>query len=98
MVPALLGDLADIAGLLEYPLCLADHLLTDRGQADVAFAAFEQAHPQLVLQLAHRHAERRLTDMARLRRTPEMAFPRNGNDILQFIEGHIWGNSLTNPG
>ncbi|BAN68700.1 hypothetical protein EBS_0751 [endosymbiont of unidentified scaly snail isolate Monju] len=88
LVAPLQGDLAKAGDLLEHPLGLADDLLTDGSDTDVTLAPLEQAHAQLFLEFAHRHAERRLADVTSLGRSSKVTFASHGDDVTELIERH----------
>src|SRR6185436_5969692 len=82
------GDLAHARRLLEHPLRLLDDLLSRRRDAALAGPALEQGDAELLLELFHRHRERRLRDEAGFRRPAEVPLARHGDDVAQLGKGH----------
>ncbi len=52
------------------------------------FGSLEQAHAELVLELFHRDAQGRLTDVATLGRTAKVLLLAQGDDVAEFGERH----------
>ena len=92
---AALGDLTDGSGLLQNRLRLPNHLGPQRGNGHFVGIALENLQIQLFFELLDGHRQGRLGHVAGICRTAEMPFPCNGNDVLQFCEGHdlsvLWG-------
>jgi hypothetical protein len=55
---------------------------------DLAGTALEQDDAQFLFQLAHRDAQRRLTDMTPFGGAAKMPLARDGDDVTQFVESH----------
>ncbi len=87
-VLAALGDLLDLGRLLQHALRLAHDLLAQRRHRHLAAGALEQLQFQLVLQLLHRHRQRRLRDEAGLGCLAKVFFPGHGDDVFEFGQGH----------
>ena len=75
-------------GLVQHPPRLRDDALAGLGQQHLARAALEELHAQFVLELLHRRRQARLAHEAALRRAAEVAFLGDGDDVLQFRQGH----------
>jgi hypothetical protein len=86
--PPLARQQTDGLGLLQHPLGLGDDALADAGDGHLARPALEQADPELVLQLANRHAQGGLADEAGLGGPSEVALPRHGDDVAELVERH----------
>ena len=82
------GHRFDPPRFLEHPPRLGDHPLAHRRQRGVPLAALDQAHPQLVLEVLHRHAQGRLADMATLGGAAECAFVSEGHEVAQHRQLH----------
>jgi len=63
--------------------------LTRRGDTSGAFGvAFKNLYAEFVFKLAHGDTERRLTDVADLGGTAEMAFAGDGKNVTEFGKCH----------
>ncbi len=91
-VLALLRDILDDGGLFQRALRLGDDALAHGRERDLRHAALEQHHPQLLFQLADRHAQRGLADEAGLRGAAKMTLTRHRHDVTQSGEGHCQPN------
>jgi len=83
-----LGDLLDLARLDQHPLGLLDDAFAQLGDLDVTGAALEEHDAELLLDFLDGHGQRRLTDVTLLGGAPEVAFPRERDDVLQIGQCH----------
>ena len=82
------GHLLNGFGLLKQETCVGEDRLADGSDLDRAVGALEYGHFELIFQLFDLAAQRRLTDEAALRRTPEMACVGDGKDVVQVADIH----------
>ena len=78
----------DLGRPLQHMLRLLHDLLSERRKADVGAAPLEDRHPQLLFQLFDGQAQRGLRDKHTIGGPFEVAFLRQGDDVLQLGEGH----------
>ena len=84
----LLDAAAQVLGLGEHALGVLERELALRRQADEAMAALDDRRAKLLLELADRRRQRRLGDVAGLRRAAEMLFARQRDEIFELPEHH----------
>ena len=72
----------------QHALGLRDDALAHGGEADLGAAALEDQQPEFLLELFHAHRQRRLGHEAGGRGAREMPLAGDGDDVLQFGQGH----------
>ena len=84
------GRLPNAFGGFQRALGGIDDLLAHRRQPDIRVTALKQGHTQFVFQLFHGNAKGGLTDETGFGGTPEMAFTRKRDDVLQICQRHFF--------
>ena len=88
LVIAPVRDLADMSRLFQHALRLLDDLHTDRRDGDLALAALEDLHAELLLELLYRQRQRRLADEGLFRGAAEIELLRDRDDVAQLVKCH----------
>ena len=84
----LLDAAAHVLGLGEHAMGMLERELALRREADEAMAALDDRRAELLFELADRRRQRRLGHMARRRRSAEMLFARERDEIFELAKDH----------